>query len=347
MTVMEGFTNDTRFSSQVAELIDKFTLIDVGCSGGIDSVWRVFGDKLQAFGFDPNIDECERLQKLEANTQIHCVQTFVGINPDHPFAKLKVGRLHIGRNPWSRLSVQRTIELRQAEIARMSANEITQQMNAWTKVSLADPRKPVVLPEFFKTQGLSDIDFIKIDIDGGDFDVLQTLGEALSERSVLGVGLEVNWIGSDSETDHTFQNTDRFTRRAGFDLFNVTVRRYSVAALPCRYELKVPGWSRLGRPLQGDALYMRDLCAPENANLAENLRPSKMLKASALMALANLPDHAAEILVRFRDKLSVICKVDQLFNVLVSQIHLNEELTYSQYIDAFEKDDRIFYPSSS
>jgi len=343
---MEGFANDTRFASQAAEAMarDKFTLIDIGCSGGIDPVWRVFGDKLQVFGFDPNIHECERLQKLETNKQICYVPSFVGINSDHPFAKQKAGRPHIGRNPWSRLSVQRTIELRQAEIAGMSSNEKT-QMNAWTQVSLADPTKPVVLPEFFKAQGLYDIDFIKIDIDGGDFDVLQTLSDALREHSVLGLGLEVNWIGSDSETDHTFHNTDLFMRKAGFDLFNVTVRRYSVAALPCRYELRIPAQSVLGRPLQGDALYLRDLCAPENAKMAESLTPSKILKASVLMALTNLPDHAAEILVHFRENLKGTCDVEQLLNALVNQVYPEGKLTYSQYIEAFEKDGSIFYPS--
>jgi len=343
---MEGFTNDTRFATLVAEALggDKFTLIDVGCSGGIDSVWRVFGDKLQAIGFDPNIHECERLQNLESNKHVRYVPAFVGINPDHPFAKQKAGRPHTARNPWSRLSVHRTIELRQAEIARMSADEKT-QMNAWTQVSLADPTRPIILPEFFRTQGLDDIDFIKIDIDGGDFDVLQTLGDALRERSVLGLGLEVNWIGSDWETDHTFHNTDRFMRKAGYDLFNVTIRRYSAAALPSRYELTIPAQSTLGRPLQGDALYLRDLCAPENAEFAGRLTPSKLLRESALMALANLPDHAAEILVEFRDKLAAICNVERLLDSLVLQIRPGTDLTYAQYIAAFEENNSMFYPT--
>jgi FkbM family methyltransferase len=343
---LEGFTNDTRYAALVAEALggDNFTLIDVGCSGGIDSVWRVFGDKLQAFGFDPNIHECERLQNLETSNRIRYVPSFVGMNADHPFAKQKAGRPHTARNPWSRLSVQRTVDLRQAEIERMSADEKT-QMNAWTQVALADPTKPVVLPEFFRTEGVGDIDFIKIDIDGGDFEVLQTLGDALSERSVLGVGLEVNWIGSESETDHTFHNTDRFMRKAGYDLFNVTVRRYSAAALPSRYELTIPAQSTLGRPLQGDALYMRDLCAPEGDEFARGLKPSKILKASALMSLVNLPDHAAEILVKFRDKLAAICNVAGLLDELVLQILPGTEMTYAQYITAFERNNSMFYPT--
>jgi FkbM family methyltransferase len=343
--VMEGFTNDIRFAAQIREALgsDKFTLIDIGCSGGIDSVWRVFDNKLQAYGFDPNLDECERLRKLEANEHVHYVPGFVGISPDHPFMRQKADRPHTTRNPWSRLSVNRTIELRQSEIAQMSTDEKT-QLNAWGQVALADPAKPIILPEFFETHGLADIDFIKLDIDGPDFEVLQTLSGALSERLVLGVGLEVNWVGSDNETDHTFHNTDRFMRKAGFDLFNVTVRRYSAAALPSRYQLKIPAQTVIGRPLQGDALYLRDICAPERAEFADRLPPSKILKAAALMSLSNLPDHAAEILVKYSANLKGICDAELLLDQLVEQICPERKMRYSEYIAAFERNDQIFYP---
>jgi hypothetical protein len=45
----------------IAGQIDRFTLIDVGCSGGLDAAWRDVGPRLQAFGFDPMAEEIERL----------------------------------------------------------------------------------------------------------------------------------------------------------------------------------------------------------------------------------------------------------------------------------------------
>jgi Methyltransferase FkbM domain len=342
---MEGLIGDVRFAAQIAAKLENatFTLINVGCSGGIDPIWRVFGDKLRAFGFDPNLHECERLQKLEANQHVQYVAGFVGISPNHPFAKQKADRAHVTRNPWSRLSVCRTLELQQAEMPRRSVDEIT-QMNAWSQVALADPAKPIILPEFFESQNLSDIDFIKIDIDGPDFEALKTLSEALTERSVLGLGLEVNWIGSDNETDHTFHNTDRFMREAGFGLFNVTVRRYSAAALPGRYQLRIPAETVTGRPLQGDALYLRDICAPESAEFADRLSASKILKAAALMSIGNLPDHAAEILIKFSATLQKYCNLEPLLDTLVEQVCPGRKMRYYDYIAAFERNDPIFYP---
>jgi hypothetical protein len=82
---------------------------------------------------------------------------------------------------------------------------------------------------------------------------------------------------------------------------------------------------------------MRDICATENAQLADQLTSSKILKASALMALVNLPDHAAEILVHFLDRLQAACNVDLLRDSLVHQINPNVDLNYKQYVSAFEK----------
>ena len=65
---MEGLVSATPFARMVGEALSdhKFTLLDVGCSSGIDPVWRIFGKSLLAFGFDPNIDEIERLSASEA-----------------------------------------------------------------------------------------------------------------------------------------------------------------------------------------------------------------------------------------------------------------------------------------
>ena len=57
----------------------QFTLIDIGCSGGIDPTWLEFGNQLQAFGFDPNIEEVERLNASRPGPGIEYVAGFVGL----------------------------------------------------------------------------------------------------------------------------------------------------------------------------------------------------------------------------------------------------------------------------
>ena len=58
---MEGLRLDSAACRCIIDQLEeeKFTLIDVGCSGGIDPIWQLFGPRLKAFGFDPNIGECK------------------------------------------------------------------------------------------------------------------------------------------------------------------------------------------------------------------------------------------------------------------------------------------------
>ncbi len=53
-----------------------------------------------------------------------------------------------------------------------------------------------MVPEYLKQIGTTSVDFLKIDIDGGDFDVLNSFDQqALAGLAVLGVGVEINFCG--------------------------------------------------------------------------------------------------------------------------------------------------------
>src|SRR6185295_6659027 len=122
----------------------------------------------------------------------------------------------------------------------------------WQESKLADPNLKIGVDDLVREENLMCLDFIKIDIDGYDLDVLHSAESCTQDSPVLGYTLEVNFYGSTADTDHTFHNTDRLMRQWGFDLFGLTVRRYSVAALPAPFELDCPAQTVFGRPLQGD-----------------------------------------------------------------------------------------------
>jgi hypothetical protein len=319
----------------------EFRLIDIGCSGGIDSVWRRFGPRLRAIGIDPNLAEIDRLKRTETHSGIQYVAAFAGISPDHPFALRKAGRSDWGRNPWDRLSTARS--LRRLKEQRLSGADRT-AANLWPDVELADAARPLVIPEYLRERGIGSVDFVKIDIDGKDLDVLHSFDSVLERFGVLGFGVEVNFHGSDADTDHTLHNTERFMKAQGYELFNLTVRRYSLAALPSRYLLNVPAQTQFGRPLQGDAIYIRDLGAPECRELAERLPPGKMVNLVALFAAFDLPDCAAEIAVSYRTMLAKVADVDHMLDLLAAQAQgeVERPLTYREYMEAFDRQDPIF-----
>ena len=64
---MDGLLSESAFADLCARAVDfeRFTLFDVGCSGGLDPAFRRFGERLRAFAFDPDIEECARLRAAE------------------------------------------------------------------------------------------------------------------------------------------------------------------------------------------------------------------------------------------------------------------------------------------
>lgn len=334
---MEGLATASRFVQFIVskKLLknDPLRLIDVGCSGGIDIGWRLFDRDLIAFGFDPKIGECARLQREEDNPRVRYIPGFVGLPKDHPYMVARAATGPWGNNPWYRLSVAEVIDRTRAKTPDTSAGSAT---------DVADPDKVIQLEQFTKQQGLADLDFIKIDVDGYDLAVLLSCESLFTNLNVLGVGIEVNYHGTASDTDHTFHNTDRFLRKCGFELFNLTVRRYSSKYLPSPFLLSIPAETSRGRPLQGDALYIRDLASPLQSDFAAKLSPAKLLKTACLFDIFRIPDGAAEILNVFADRLSLYGPIDSLLDQLVPE-DLGP-LSYRHYMERFEHDDPMFFP---
>jgi hypothetical protein len=148
------------------------------------------------------------------------------------------------------------------------------------------------------------------------------------------------FFGSDSPTDNTFRNIDCFLKNQGIELLDISVRRYPMQDLPGPSTLghPLPACSAFGRPLQGDAFYARDICAPWECDFTESLTAERLAKAAALFALFGLPDCAAEVLVTFRDRLAPILDVDYGLQLLVDQVRVGnpDQLSYRDYISRFE-----------
>jgi hypothetical protein len=328
---------DTAFAALVAEGLgsERFSLLDIGCSGGIDARWRVFGARLKALGIDASQAECARLKAAESNAGVDYVAAFAAEAPD---AKLEVKQASpLIFRIRDRLSFMRTTELREARLGK-AATEEKLRHNAWEMTELADRSKPVVVPELLGQRGWTDLDYLKIDIDGSDFRVLKTFDGKFAGLGVLAVQLEVNFVGTDAPGEHAFHNTDRFMRSQGYELFRLDVRTYSSRALPARYVWPTPAETVSGRPFQGEAYYARDVAAP-------GLSPAKRAKLAAIFALWAVPDLAAELLVAQRAALAPLFDVDKGLDLLAAQQQPDRtrKLGYKAYLASFEADDRWFY----
>ena len=339
---VEGLANFCPLLDYLAEIKSPrtFLLVDVGCSGGIDRQWRRLRGRLRAIGFDPDVREIERLRAREKNPNVSYENVFAGLPPDHPFARQRHDRLELERNPWPRLSTARYLELVYPS-ERETADKEKRSANLWQAAQLADRASPVFLPEYLLGKGITSLDFLKIDVDGADFDILNSFDHALEELQVLGVGIEVRFWGSEGGTDGTFHNVDRFLKARGFELFNLTIRRYSMTALPSRFQARAPGATEFGRVHQGDAMYARDLGSGLYREFADSLSADKILNLAAIFAIFDLPDCAAELLVEFRHRLSSCCTVDRALDALATQAR-GRPAGYRRHLQRFVEHPRTF-----
>ena len=305
---------------------DKFFLLDIGCSGGINPIFRDFGDEnLVALGIDPMTNEIESLRNIEEFSHISYQNIFVGL-PENSDYSLRRGSNPWGNNPWGRLSVYAALQI-------LENSKLTnRQKNEWSKEELASLADKKSLDQIVEESGRVP-NFIKIDVDGGDLEVLFSGLSTLKDTKLLGVQIEVNFFGTDDHEDNTFHNIDRLLRSFGFELFDLTTRRYSNAAFPGKFLLNVPAQSLSGRILQGDALYFRDI---DTLNDFESHNVNGYIKLAALFELHSLSDCAAEILLKLRNRSNANIDIGALLDSLAHKTNSKFQ-TYKDFISNFNR----------
>ncbi len=313
-------------------------LIDVGASGGIDGFWEAcFGSKLKAVGFDPLIAEVERLNKTRHGSGIHYEAAYVGC-PDYdqlfPPA-LRQDAISTKDNT----SFPGTSAARAFQAMRM--NYVKEVFNAGSEVRLAD--RTVSLDEYVRQSGIRSVDFVKIDTDGHDIEVILGAKEMLRNQEVLGICIEAQMHGASHPYSNTFANIDRTLRERGYTLFDLDLWRYSRSSLPDKFYYRIPAQTVSGQVQWGEAVYFRDLARSDYEQM-HGFRAglAKKVKLACLFEIFGLPDCSAQILVQLQQETG-----DPYFATLLNELvsrYRGSPKSYSEFLEYFESDPKRFYP---
>jgi FkbM family methyltransferase len=236
--------------------LDNCTVVDIGARGDADPRWRNLGGRLALIGFEPDRDECARLNASAAGKRT----TFL---PDALYDLSQKIKLHLCRSGG-------TSSCYRPNLALLKRFPHVERFDIIKELSL-DAR---TLDEALA--GREPLDFVKIDTQGAELKIVQGGRARIGEAFGLEVEVEFSPI---YEGQPLFGEVDAALREMGFVLFDLR---------PCY-------WKRTERPTRGtgqlifaDALYFKD-------PIATGILPRDPAAALAVCVLYGKFDYASEL----------------------------------------------------
>ena len=144
------------------------------------------------------------------------------------------------------------------------------------------PIDVITLDEFMQVENIGDLDFIKIDVQGGELDVFKGSEKAL--QNVIGICTEIEWSEL-YENQPMFADVDSYLKSHGFQLHHFL----GAGSLPMKGG-KLPG---IYQYLWSDAIYFPTL------KRINTLPSNKLIKLAAMAMMYSAYDLAAHTLKRY------------------------------------------------
>lgn len=187
--------------AKLAGSLEKpLTVVDVGCRWGASDRWVALPN-VRLFGFDPDTAECERLNRAAADDpQTIYVPVALGSSTD-------VAQLHVTAEP--------------ACSSLYAPDEDLAKLRPALALISETGRQEVVLETLDRwcvDNGVEAVDFLKIDIQGAELDVLKGAPQTLDTVRIVEVEVEFNPIYLDQPL---FSDVDTFLRERGFVLWRM------------------------------------------------------------------------------------------------------------------------------
>lgn len=243
-------------------------LVDVGSMGGIGEEWLPIRDALWVVGFEPDEREHAKLRDLPGQTHLPWI-VFSDSRPLELYLSRDHGKTSIYRPNLELLS--RFPFLERWDVVG------TRRFPAETVVSLGEAADRLELPG---------VDFLKLDTQGSELDILCGAGRLL-DRELLGMRIEVSFLEL-YRGQSLFPKVQEFVAAAGFDL--VDLQRYYWKRQSYRH------FRGKGQLVFADALYLRNVDAFARG-LERAAEPrSRLVKLAVVCAVYGLHDYAVDAL---------------------------------------------------
>jgi FkbM family methyltransferase len=238
-------------------------------SGG----WGIFAPNLSIYGFDADADACDEANANLATRQINWTEEQIPLALSNQIGE---ETLYVTNNPMC----SSLYPPNEPYLARF--NGLPELVNLDFTIEI----ETTTLDAFCEEASIKAIDFLQVDVQGADLNVLQGAASIL-EKSILGIQIEVEF-SSLYRDQPLFADVDTYLRQRDFTLFDL--------ASSYRVRSRSPICSRVrpGQLLWADAFYFRDLL--QETSIPELNNPEKLLKLACIADILNFPDYTLELL---------------------------------------------------
>jgi FkbM family methyltransferase len=318
----------TRWIVANSLLREKSVVVDVGCQGGVHVQWDLLGEYADVHAFDAIREFTDDLARRDARPNRHYYAMALGnedgrrkffVKPDLAASSFiaKDNRARYLPNGQDIIADPQS-ELTLNEVLRPGAREVD--------ISRLDT--------LFANGLLPKCDFIKLDCEGFEPEVLAGASKFMRESSVLAVTSETSFQPTPFGTGTHFDCISSLLlkhRLRVFDLVSLRLPRPTYLAL--RKERTRDWYSEctprnkplpfdLGQPIIFDFLFCRDLVAEQddiknNDNSVQQPSVDQVLKMMIIFELHGLMDCAVDLASRFRENLTSRVDVDRAIDLLL------------------------------
>ncbi|MBD2094593.1 FkbM family methyltransferase [Trichocoleus sp. FACHB-591] len=236
--------------------------------------WSIFSPNLTIYGFDADRVACEQMNSAIAAQRVNWNEKHF---PVALWNSTKESEIYITRDPGCISLHPPSEEYRKRFTSGVKAMELMS----------TEMIETVTLDSFCKAEEINAIDVLQIDVQGGEFQVLEGATEII-ERSTLAIIAEVEfmelYLGQP-----LFGDVDSCLRRQGFTLFDLAnIQRDQ------RRNIPIASGHHPGPLSWADSFYFRDLISDRpNTSLKT---PNTILKLACIADAMNFPDYALEVL---------------------------------------------------
>jgi len=291
------------------------TVVDVGAREGFEAHWSLFDDQVNLIGFEPDSEECNRL-----NAQVHDSKKCF-----HPVALYR----NKGTYPFYITNFPASSGLYPGDmnIVERFPDDVNLKIKAVAELETTD------FDSFSDQANLNNVDFMKLDTEGAEFDILEGAINSI-RKSVMGISCEALFAPW-HKGQKLFSDIDILLRAAGFHLYDMSTYRHSRKSLPAKVQLGMV--SNYGQLIWCQALYCRDAVHEINNGIMMECGwdQHKILKLCSIFEIFNLPDCAIELL-QFSKKKGIIffseSEVTYLSDLIVSGF-MGYDITYADYLN--------------